>query len=280
MKLLEGILHYRKFEFKIPVFFGCLGSLVFCALLAIRWPDSVPGVEVGEHDSTFDELQDIVFEAAEESPTAAGNIHFFARPKQQRHDPILELYRQPETQGHVIDFFGEICSSAEVAEVILSNADTFDVAPALAFALGWEESRLNPLAVNDRNRDESIDRGLFQLNNRSFPRLEVQAFFDLELNAYYGMSHLRYCLDTGGTEIAALAMYNAGTFRVRNSGTPKTTLDYVSRILENRKEIESRFADWEFDIQPQFDDFPEIAEAEPEPERSPRPFLLMPLGIR
>jgi hypothetical protein len=131
--------------------------------------------------------------------------------------------------------------------------------------------------VNNKNRDESIDRGLFQLNNRSFPRLETQSFFNLELNAKYGMSHLRHCLDTGGTEVAALAMYNAGTGRVRSTGTPKITLDYVGRILENRWKIEDRFEEWEkslFKEKPE--ELPEII-AEAKPARS-RLVPLMPLA--
>jgi hypothetical protein len=93
------------------------------------------------------------------------------------------------------------------------------------------------------------------------------------------MSHLRHCLDTGGTEIAALAMYNAGANRVRNTGTPKTTLDYISRILENRRRIESRFLEREAQFQAQL---PEecIEIEEEEPERLPRLALLMPLGMR
>jgi hypothetical protein len=43
------------------------------------------------------------------------------------------------------------------------------------------------------------------------------------------------------TEIAALAMYNAGAGRVTASGAPKSTLDYISRILENKNKIENKF---------------------------------------
>ena len=260
-------MHYKKFEFKIPVFFGCLVALVLCAFLAVRWPAVRAGADNGDKS----------LEAAEKSSAAAENTHIFAQARQRSSDHILELYRQGETRGYVIDFFAEICPSQEITEAILSHADTFDISPSLAVALGWEESRLDPFAVNNKNRDGSIDRGLFQLNNRSFPRLEIQDFFKPELNAYYGMGHLRHCLDVGGTEIAALAMYNAGTGRVRNTGTPKTTLDYISRILENRREIESHFLEWEIEFRQQHGDFSGIADAEAERSRL---VPLMPLGIR
>jgi hypothetical protein len=120
------------------------------------------------------------------------------------------------------------------------------------------------------------------LNDRSFPRLETQAFFSPETNAWYAMNHLRFCLDNGGTDVTALAMYNAGASRVRGAGTPSTTLDYISRILENRWEIEARFRDCEarfpepqLEILEIIEDFTELADAKPE---RPRLVPLMPLS--
>jgi hypothetical protein len=269
-------LYFRKFEVILPVFFGCLGSLVLSVRLADHWPDP-PNSHADEVRVSEAEVQ-IEAEVQEKPITVkTESIHQFARKAPERKDIMLEMYRQPELRDRIIEFFEKICESREIAEVILAGADRYDIAPALAVALAWEESRLNPRAVNSANRDDSIDRGLFQLNNRSFPRLEIHAFFNLELNAHYGLSHLRHCLDTGGTEIAALAMYNAGTVRVHSSGTPKTTLDYISRILENRGKIESRFH--ELEIQFQEDPLEAFAEpfAEAEPEERPRLLSLMPL---
>lgn len=271
----------KKFSLFMPAFFGCLGSLALCALLATQTlgPVLAEDTEDAKNEETalgvaLGVAEDIAKPKAK-VPETTPNIHFFARARGQ--DYILGLYRQPETQGIVIDFFTKICRSSEVAEMILTNAELFNIPPALAFSLSWEESRFNPRAVNTRNRDSSIDRGLFQLNNRSFPRLDLQAFFNPETNAYYGMSHLRYCLDTGGTEIAALAMYNAGSGRVHNTGTPKTTLDYVSRILDNRREIEQLFFEWESQFHEEPGTPHDIVETEPD---IPRSFLLTPLGIR
>ena len=259
-------LYYRRFELKIPLFFGCLGALVICALLVVR---------TGFRYENTAEVPVITVETAEEELPQAEITQFFTGTAAVNSGFILEQYRQPEARDGVIDFFTEICGSRDIAGAILAGADQFNIPPALAFALGWEESRLNPFAVNTKNRNDSIDRGLFQLNNLSFPRLELQSFFNPDINSWYGMSHLRHCLDTGGSEIAALAMYNAGTNRVRSAGTPKATLDYVSRILENRKKIEDRFLQREEEFIPQLDDFSEIAEAKPE---RPRLMPLMPLA--
>jgi hypothetical protein len=156
-------------------------------------------------------------------------------------DMILEIYRNKVFRERVEDFFGAIMGSRELAQTVLANAALFDIPPALAFSLCWEESRYNPRAVNRKNRNLTVDRGLFQLNNASFPQLKEDQFFNPELNSRYGLSHLRWCLDTAGTEVAALAMYNAGTGRVSSGGTPKMTLDYISRILDRERKIEQLF---------------------------------------
>jgi hypothetical protein len=162
-------------------------------------------------------------------------------------DLILSAYRDEAFSEDVIVFFQDITGSREIAEAILSNASGYNVAPALAFSLCAEESAYNPRAMN-RNRNETVDRGLFQLNNASFPELKTEDFYDTDVNVMYGISHLRWCLNTAGTEIAALAMYNAGETRVRSVGTPKSTLDYVSRILKRQRKIEEHFADYYYRI--------------------------------
>jgi hypothetical protein len=229
MERMKMNIHNVKIELVLPVFLGCLGALFFCAMIPA----------LGSLGNCFGKPNDPA--PVQEEISAPRDLLFFARAEDEGRDYIKEMYLEPELQKWVIDFFVDVCSSQEIAEVILVNAGAFDIPPALAFALSWEESRFNPNAVNRKNRDGSIDRGLFQLNNRSFPQLETQAFFDPKVSAWYGMGHLRHCLDTGGTEIAALAMYNAGTGKVRTTGAPKITLDYINRILENRRKIEIRF---------------------------------------
>ena len=217
-----------RFEKVIPLFMGLLGSLVLCAVIAVQ-----ANVFSGY---TLKEYVDPVVELSLEDIGS-----FFLSSSEQPSDPVMDYYRNPDFQEWVISFFAGICSNREVAAAILQNADQFNVSAALAFALSWEESRFNPRAVNRSNRDGSVDRGLFQLNNRSFPNLEINTFFDINTNVRYGISHLRHCLDVGGTEVSALAMYNAGYGRVNSSGAPRVTLNYISRILNNKSKVETRF---------------------------------------
>ena len=223
-------LYYRTatIEVVIPIFAGVLLSLILCAAigLILDMYDKADPVYV---------IIEVVIEEAEEEdePLVLSVTDEFT-------DTILSYFRSPDFKEWVVDFFTGICFDRAVAQSILDNSDRFNIPPALAFALSWEESRFNPLAVGN-NRDGSIDRGLFQLNSRSFPSLELAAFFNVESNSYYGLGHLRYCLDSGGTEVSALAMYNAGTGRVRSTGAPEVTLNYISRILDNRRKMENQF---------------------------------------
>jgi hypothetical protein len=260
--------YFRKIECVLPVFLGCLGSLVFCALAAVQGTDTRGYPACPEMKQ-----QAALFDGPEEKPALSGNL--FTKTKLEQQDHTLELYRGTESRELVVDFFTQLCPSREIAEAILVGADWFNIPAPLAFALAWEESQFNPLAVNAKNRDGSIDRGLFQLNNRTFPQMELQAFFSPDVNSWHGMSHLRYCLDTGSTEVAALAIYNAGAGRVGTSGAPKSTLDYISRILDNKRKIENSFLEmetwWYQEQQMEIAPLADIAE-----EKSDRP-LLMPL---
>jgi len=220
---LEWGFRKTKIKYVMPLFTGVFCSLFICAFISsysgyFKKPAPVVVIQVEKDDLST------LFAPSEVIP-----------------DPVLEYYRNPDYKEWVINFFTDVCMNYDIAYAILDCSDEFNIPPALAFALCWEESRFNPSAVNRQNRNGSIDRGLFQLNNQSFPHLEISVYYNIRANTRYGISHLRQCLNSGGTEISALAMYNAGAGRVRTSGAPEVTLNYISRILENRRKIESRF---------------------------------------
>ncbi len=154
-------------------------------------------------------------------------------------DHIAVFFASESTRTTTIDFFTSITGSRIVALAILENAARNEVPHALAFALAYEESRYKTAAVG--HNADSIDRGLFQLNNKSFPKLNVEEFFDPQTNARHGMAHLSFCLEAGGNEVAALAMYNAGQTKVLKGGTPRKTLDYIYRIMNYKLNLEALF---------------------------------------
>lgn len=155
-------------------------------------------------------------------------------------DNGLVLYREPQSRSSVEWFYTHITNSRDVAVAILENAEKNNVPLSLAFALAYVESNYRTNAIN-KNTNFTVDRGLFQLNSASFPKLTEEDFFDPEISAKYGMSHLKYCLNVAGNEITALAMYNAGTNRVKNNKTPQSTLNYVAKIQKYRKMIDGMF---------------------------------------
>ncbi len=139
------------------------------------------------------------------------------------------------SRNEQLAYYTTVTGDAVIATLIYDEALKYNIEPALAFSVAFNESSFNPRAVN-RNRD-SIDRGVFQLNSKSFPHLTEEEFFSPEINSPLGIAYLRYCLDIGGNEVAALAMYNAGPNRVKDSRTPKMTLDYISKIQEYSKSL-------------------------------------------
>ena len=162
--------------------------------------------------------------------------------KMSEADRGLELYREARSKAAVEWFYLHITGNKNVTNAILKEANNNDIPLSLAFALAYVESRYKPQALN-KNTNSSIDRGLFQLNSLSFPKLSEEEFYDPEISAKYGLQHLRYCLNLAGKEATALAMYNAGTVRVRRNNTPKSTLNYVDSIMRYKASLDEAFHD-------------------------------------
>lgn len=157
----------------------------------------------------------------------------------QRADHIGAYYADPGTRHRTIEFFEALTGGFDVAKAILDESTARGIPPALAFALAYEESGFDPKAYN--KNPSSVDRGLFQLNSASFPKLKLEEFYDIAINARHGVAHLEFCLRQGGNEVAALAIYNAGLGRVSRGGTPRATLNYIHRITGYRDRLEALF---------------------------------------
>lgn len=153
----------------------------------------------------------------------------------------LYLYRNPITRNHIVRYLDKLTGSPKITDIILRNASNNDIPVSLAFSLAFAESSYNPNAVN--NNSSSTDRGLFQLNSKSFPQLTEKDFYDPEINAKHGLAYLAKSIKTGGNEIVGLAMYNAGRGRVTGNGTPKMTLDYISKIIDYKEVIDAFILD-------------------------------------
>jgi soluble lytic murein transglycosylase-like protein len=150
-----------------------------------------------------------------------------------------KAFYDPDYASSVGAFLRRKVGSARISEILIEETRARDLPISLTIALAWAESGFDPLAVN-RN-EITVDRGLFQLNDRSFPDLREEDFFDPAVNARHGIAYLKYCLDRGTNEITALAMYNAGPRRVAERGAPQITLNYIDKILSYRNRLDEEF---------------------------------------
>ena len=108
----------------------------------------------------------------------------------------------------------------------------FDFRGAL---LPVEFSAINPNAIN-YNYNGSVDRGLCQLNNKTFPNLSKQDFYNPETNIKLAASFLNWCLRNSDYNLVrALAYYNAGWGNVTNENVGDLTLNYIQKITTYKK---------------------------------------------
>lgn len=213
----------------------CCGLFLVCALAVLKvFPKA-------ESESVIPDSEGVAENADPADSGTAVEVTFHP-DRDSRGDVGLELYRGDSSRRAVEWFYEHITGDRAVSAAILEEADKNDIPLSLAFALAYTESRYRTDAVN-RNSNSSVDRGLFQLNDRSFPKLSEEEFFDPAVSAKYGMSHLRFCMNVAGNEIAALAMYNAGTNKVRANNTPQMTLNYIGKITAYQESVEKLFAE-------------------------------------
>ncbi len=221
-----------------PAFLRFLICLFIFALLTLTVTMKLQTLVQKTVVDEFIQLEPVVEEVSSVDPDDFQKI---AVNHAKKTDTGLLLYRDEATRPNVVWFYTHITGSETVANAILENADKNDIPLSLAFALAYVESRYKIRAVN-HNKNSTTDRGLFQLNSSSFSKLTEEEYFNPDINAKHGLTHLRFCLDTAGNEVAALAMYNAGTVKVKSGSTPQMTLDYVSKIMSYREGLESLFA--------------------------------------
>jgi len=220
---------------------GILSALLITAALLIYF--LLPNTDKEFAEASTATVVTQLTEESEEERSAAFQDRFAEvslSKMTQTSDDGLTLYRQTLSKTSVEWFYTQITGNHDVAMAILTEAEKNEIPLSLAFALAHTESNYNSNAIN-KNTNATVDRGLFQLNSNSFPALTEADFFDPFVSSKYGMSHLKHCLNTAGNEVSALAMYNAGTGRVRSNKTPQSTLNYVGKIMTYQKMLDQLF---------------------------------------
>ena len=140
-----------------------------------------------------------------------------------------------------LKYFTELIGDENIAKLTLNYSIEKDVKPELVIAIMKVESKFNPYAKN-HNSNGSIDRGLLQLNNKTFSDLTSDEFYEPEINIKKGVEFINWCLKKSDNNlIKALAYYNAGFGKVSNKNVGEATLDYINKVLTHLQNIESSF---------------------------------------
>ena len=151
-------------------------------------------------------------------------------------DALLTLYRDDHLRPLVVEYYANLTGDRAVAVAILETCDDMDIDPSLGFAMAWNESKFNPRAVSYNST--TMDRGLFQLNTRSFPRLDRKTVFDPKSNARQGLAFYKWAYDKLGSEEKALGYYNSGIGMITDRALPRSTQAYVKKILADRERMD------------------------------------------
>jgi len=159
---------------------------------------------------------------------------FHEKPKPA--DALLTLYRDDHLRPLVVDYYTQLTSDRTVALAILETCDDLGLDPSLGFSLAWNESKFNPRAIN--YNPTTMDRGLFQLNTKTFPELDRKAVFDPRRNARQGLAFYKYAFTKLGTEAKALGYYNSGIGMLTDRALPRSTQAYVKKILADRDRMD------------------------------------------
>lgn len=133
-------------------------------------------------------------------------------------------------------FYQNLTGSKEVAESILDTSLEKDVPVNIAFALAFVESSFNPEAENSNSSNNTVDRGLFQLNSATFRGQSIDWNNPYE-SANHGLNYLNTKKDNYGSWESAIIMYNAGV----EGNLSNRYLRYLSRILSVEREFDERF---------------------------------------
>lgn len=131
-----------------------------------------------------------------------------------------------------LGFYNEETKNPEVTKKIIDNAIEFEIPINIAFALAFVESTYNINAINDNGT--SIDFGLLQLNNKTFPNA---INYTIEQNIEEGFNYLKNIKEEFNSWEISFILYNAGL--IKNVGNH--SLQHMKKIIEKEKELDEKF---------------------------------------
>lgn len=153
---------------------------------------------------------------------------------------ILEEIIEPKYDFMPTEISNYIC--------ILSNELELDSDLVVAILMN-ENPTFNSEATN-RNKNGTMDCGLFQLNDRYiWTDFVPDYWFDIDVefnpynwkhNTFLALHHIRYLLDKIKIIDDSIMAYNCGIGAVINDNIPESTRIYLKRVLNNYNLLKNR----------------------------------------
>lgn len=141
----------------------------------------------------------------------------------------------------VLSFYDSLTGNRKITLAILQNAKEWEISINFAFALAKKESEFNPRRKNYNEWNDSWDRGLFQLNNKSFT-LSEEEYFNPDINSHKGLQYFHQQFLTFNDNYLAMLAYNWGPNRVKAGKTPpQKVVNYIEDIKSYEKEYNDLF---------------------------------------
>jgi len=141
-------------------------------------------------------------------------------------------------ESSLIKFYNKYSHNYIISKSILDYSLRYDVPINLSFAVAYVESHFNVKAYN--KNVNSIDRGLFQLNNLYRKNWKISDFYNIKKNCKEGIRHLSWCLKVSNNNIIkSIGVYNAGLSKINN--LPSSTESYIEKVLEYENYLNVNF---------------------------------------
>jgi soluble lytic murein transglycosylase-like protein len=131
----------------------------------------------------------------------------------------------------VLTFYDSLTNSRRITKAIISNVIKYNVPINFAMAMAKKESNFYSKCKNYNDWNDSWDRGIFQLNDKSF-NLSEDDFFNPEINARYGLQYYAEQLNDFHNCYTAMIAYNWGPNRVRAGKTPPIKVVCYTKDIE------------------------------------------------
>ena len=180
------------------------------------------------------------------------NFFFLLHPEQQTLNN-KKTKQILSTDEIFINFITGIAhNNREIAQIIYKHTKNKGLDTFFYLALIKTESNFNIRAIN-KNKDGSLDRGIAQLNSRTFPDLELEDFYDPDINIDHSTDFIKWALEQAkNNEVLALAYYNAGYGKVSGKDVGRITLNYINKIMITRDKYKNEFYEYQKDFSNDF----------------------------